>query len=67
MLVAGLWVPLYGSQVGAGWLYGKGVFLPDMFGWTGALIFSITILAAFYIFVTWLEARKNKVTIGGNS
>jgi hypothetical protein len=67
MLAGGLWVPVYGSNVGMGSLYGKGVFMPDMFGWAGALIISITILIAFYIFVTWLESRKNKLSIGGNS
>ena len=67
MLAGGLWVPVYGSNVGMGSLYGKGVFMPDMFGWAGALIISITILIAFYIFVTWLEARKKKFSIGGNS
>ncbi len=67
MLAGGLWVPVYGSNVGMGSLYGKGVFMPDKFGWTGALIISFTILAVFYIFITWLEARKNKLYIGGNS
>lgn len=66
MLVGGLWVPVYGSQVGTGPLYGKGVFLPQMFGWTGALIFTVAILSAFYIFVTMIE-RKKKVPAGGRS
>lgn len=64
MLVGGLWVLLYGKQVGVGALNGKGVFLPERLGWTGALIFSITGLIAFYIFVTWLEARKIKESMG---
>lgn len=62
MLTGGLWVPVYGSQVGTGQLYGKRVFLPDMFGWAGALIFSIAILIAFYIFITRLEAGKKKIS-----
>ena len=61
MLVAGLWVPIYGSQVGTGKLYGPPVFLPDKFGWGGALIITLTIIIAFYFFVAWIEFRKKKV------
>lgn len=60
MLVAGLWVPIYGSQVGRGWLYGQRVFLPDRFGWGSALIITLAILMAFYIFVTWIEKRSKR-------
>lgn len=60
MLAAGLWVPVYGSQVGKGWLYGQPVFLPDKLGWGGALIFTLAILISFYLFVTWLEVRKKR-------
>lgn len=60
MAAAGLWVPVYGSKVGEGWLYGKPVFLPDKFGWGGALILSLTVLICLYLFVTWIEVRKKK-------
>ncbi|RJQ20544.1 MAG: hypothetical protein C4560_04920 [Nitrospiraceae bacterium] len=58
MLVAGLWVPLYGEQAGNGRLYGKTIFLPDKLGWGGALIGMLAILSAFYFFITWLELKK---------
>lgn len=58
MLVAGLWVPIYGFTVGKGWLYGAQVFLPEKLGWGYALIITLTILTAFYIFVTWIEIRN---------
>ncbi|MBI5741636.1 MAG: hypothetical protein HZA16_13090 [Nitrospirae bacterium] len=61
MLVAGLWVPIYGAQVGTGGLYGPSVFLPDKFGWGGALIITLSALTAFYFFVAWIEFRKKKV------
>jgi uncharacterized membrane protein YedE/YeeE len=57
MLAAGLWVPIYGFNVGKGWLYGNPVFLPEKFGWGYALIITLAFLTAFYIFVTWLEVR----------
>jgi len=60
MFVAGLWVPIYGAQVGKGWLYGKPVFLPDKFGWGGALILTLAVLIGFYLFVTWIEVRKKR-------
>ncbi len=66
MLAGGLWVPVYGKNVGMGSLYGKGIFMPDMFGWSGALLISITILIAFYIFTRWVEAKNKKASIGGN-
>ncbi|RJQ20554.1 MAG: hypothetical protein C4560_04970 [Nitrospiraceae bacterium] len=58
MVAAGLWVPIYGFKVGEGPLYGKALFLPDMFGWGGALMLTLVILIFFYFFVTWLEIRK---------
>jgi len=58
MLVAGIWVPLYGHKVGDGWLYGKGVFLPDRLGWAGALTASLSVLVLFYFFVLRLERKK---------
>ncbi len=60
MLVAGLWVPVYGFNVGKGWLYGTQVFLPEKLGWGYALIITLTILTAFYIFVTWIEITASK-------
>ncbi len=64
MLAGGLWVPVYGSTVGGGSLYGKGIFMPDMFGWTGAIVISLTILIAFYIFITRLETGIKAVPAG---
>ncbi len=60
MLVAGLWVPVYGFNVGKGWLYGTPVFLPDKLGWGYALIIVLTILTAFYFFVRWIEITASK-------
>jgi hypothetical protein len=59
MLAGVLWVPLYGQKVGHGWLYGKGVFMPDRFGWPVAVAGTLFSLVLFYIFVTWIE-RKSK-------
>jgi len=67
MLVAGLWVPIYGSQVGTGKLYGKPLFLPEKLGWGGALVFSLSVLALFYFFVSWVEFRKKKVRKKGGA
>ncbi len=58
MLAGGLWVPLYGHTVGNGWLYSKGVFMPDMFGWTGALAVTLSSLVIFYFFINRFESRK---------
>ena len=67
MLAGGLWVPVYGSTVGTGSLYGKGIFMPDMFGWTGAIVLTMSILISFYIFITRLEARKKVIAEGERS
>lgn len=58
MLAAGSWVLVYGQTIGKGWAYGPKVFLPDTLGWTGALIAAGAGLAAFYLFLTWMEVRK---------
>lgn len=64
MLTAGSWVLLYGHQVGQGWIYSSSagglgkVFLPTALGWGGALAAAALTLAAFYTFLTWLEAKK---------
>lgn len=58
MLAAGSWVLIYGQTVGKGPLYGEKVFLPDTFGWPGALAVAGLTLVAFYVFLTWVEARK---------
>lgn len=63
MLAAGAWVHIYGQQVGKGWLYGPKVFLPDFLGWFGASVVAILALAAFYLFLTWLEVRKSWVPL----
>lgn len=60
MLVGGLWVPVYGSQVGKGWLYGQKVFLPDRLGWVGTIVITLLFLTVFYIFVDWSEKREKR-------
>ncbi len=58
MLAAGSWVHLYGQKVGQGWLYGPKLFLPNLLGWGGALAAASLTLALFYLFLTWVEAKK---------
>lgn len=60
MLSAGSWVLIYGKHVGEGWLYGKPVFLPSLFGWVGALAVVLLFLGAFYLLIIWLEVNKNE-------
>jgi len=60
MLAAGSWVLLYGAKVGEGWLYGPKVFLPDVFGWPGALVVGSLILIVFYIILVLVEVKKKK-------
>ena len=67
MLAGGLWVPVYGSTVGTGSLYGKGIFMPDMFGWTGAIVLTLSILISFYIFITRLETGNKAIPAGERS
>jgi len=42
---------------------GRAVFLPDVFGWGGSLLFIAGILLLWYLLVTWNE-ETNKFTIG---
>ncbi len=58
MLAAGSWVLIYGRHVGQGWLYGKPVFLPDTLGWVGSIALVFAFLAAFFLFITWLETKE---------
>ncbi len=62
MLSAGSWVLIYGKHVGEGWLYGKPVFLPNVFGWVGALAVVFLFLGLFYLLITWLEVGKHEKT-----
>lgn len=62
MLAAGSWVLIYGKHVGEGWLYGKPVFLPNIFGWVGGVAIVFVFLAIFYLFITWLEVSKDEKT-----
>ncbi|KKM11335.1 hypothetical protein SY88_08810 [Clostridiales bacterium PH28_bin88] len=62
MLISGAWVHIYGQKVGQGWLYGKPVYLPDVFGWGGALAFTYAFLLLFYLFILWVEAGKHETT-----
>jgi len=58
ILSAGSWVLIYGKQVGAGWLYGKPVFLPTIFGWVGGVAAVFLFLGMFYLLILWLEVNK---------
>ncbi|MBI4620369.1 MAG: YeeE/YedE family protein [Desulfobacterales bacterium] len=60
ILTAGSWVLVYGKHVGEGWLYGKPVFLPNVFGWFGAVSLVFLFLAVFYALITWVEVGKNE-------
>lgn len=62
MLSAGSWVLIYGKHVGEGWLYGKPVFLPNLFGWVGSIASVFLFLALFYLFIIWLEVGKREKT-----
>ena len=42
---------------------GQSVFLPDVAGWAGALVFLGFILAGWYVFVRWNEASRRFVGI----
>jgi len=42
---------------------GRAVFLPDVFGWGGSLLFIAGILLLWYLLVTWNE-ETNKFTVG---
>lgn len=60
MLTSGAWVHIYGQKVGQGWLYGKPVYLPQLWGWGGALAFIYGFLLLFYLFILWVEAGKHE-------
>jgi hypothetical protein len=60
MLSAGSWMLIYGKHVGEGWLYGKPVFLPNIFGWIGGLAVVFLFLGAFYLLIVRLEVNKNE-------
>ncbi len=60
MLSAGSWVLIYGKHVGEGWLYGKPIFFPHLFGWVGALIAVFLFLGLFYLLIIWLEVNKGE-------
>jgi uncharacterized membrane protein YedE/YeeE len=62
ILSAGSWVLLYGKHVGEGWLYGSPVFLPDFFGWLGALAVVFLFLGLFYLLIVRLEVQKREKT-----
>lgn len=60
ILSAGSWMLIYGKHVGEGWLYGKPVFLPNIFGWTGGLAVVFLFLGAFYLLIVRLEVNKDE-------
>lgn len=39
---------------------GSKVFLPDIFGWLGALIIQLLVIALLYVFLDMLEKKKNE-------
>jgi uncharacterized membrane protein YedE/YeeE len=57
MLTAGSWVLIYRHHVGEGWLYGAPVSLGQKFGWFWGTVLVLGFLAAFYLFILWIEAR----------
>jgi uncharacterized membrane protein YedE/YeeE len=59
MLTAGSWVLIYGHHVGEGWLYGAPVSLGQKFGWFWGTVLVLGFLAAFYLFIVWIEAGKH--------
>jgi uncharacterized membrane protein YedE/YeeE len=59
MLTAGSWVLVYGHHVGEGWLYGAPVSLGQKFGWLAGTLMVLGFLAAFYLFIVWIEAGKH--------
>lgn len=58
MLTSGSWILIYGDYVGKGWLYGKPFSLGSHFGWFGGAALVFLFLAAFYILITYVEAKK---------
>jgi hypothetical protein len=59
MLTAGSWVLIYGHHVGEGWLYGAPVSLGQKFGWFWGTVLVLGFLAAFYLFILWIEGGKH--------
>ena len=60
MLTAGSWVLIYGHHVGEGWLYGAPVSLGQKFGWFWGTVLVLGFLAAFYLFILWIEAGRHE-------
>ena len=60
MLSAGSWMLIYGKHVGEGWLHGKPVFLPDIFGWVGGLAAVLLFIGSFYLLIVKLEGCRNE-------
>ena len=58
MLTSGSWILIYGDYVGKGWLYGNPFSLGSHFGWFGGAALVFLFLAAFYILITYVEAKK---------
>jgi uncharacterized protein len=59
-LTAGAWVMLYGKHVGEGWLYGKPHSLAEYGGWFGGAAIVFAFLAAFYLFILYVESGKRE-------
>jgi uncharacterized membrane protein YedE/YeeE len=59
MATAGSWVLIYHHHVGEGWLYGAPVSLGEKFGWFWGTVLVLGFLAAFYLFILWIEAGKH--------
>ncbi len=60
MLVAIVWWPFYRLFIKNNISYGEPVFLPDKFGWAGALTITFTAMIAFYMFLKWIDSRRKR-------
>jgi len=60
MMTAGAWVLIYGKHVGEGWLYGKPHSLAQYGGWFGGSAIVFAFLAAFYLFILYVESGKRE-------
>jgi len=59
MVTAGGWMLIYHHHVGEGWLYGRPVSLGQTLGWFWGTVAVLGFLAAFYVFILWIEAGRH--------
>ncbi|RJQ18657.1 MAG: hypothetical protein C4560_06935 [Nitrospiraceae bacterium] len=60
ILAAAIWPVVYRSLLKDTVSYLEPVFLPDKFGWGGALIITLGALAVFYMFLDRIVSRKKR-------